>query len=377
MSQDNLYINLSLLNNDATNNEPIPCVINESFAPILKHQNEYNVSLEYFQLKQRLPLMICPIKEGNSADLNLTPFGICYTFNNVNYSSPIIYNPAVHNTANYINSLSLPKTPINNNGKQDKNNSYYNIYEVNDFLTLINTASEIAFNALKTANPAIPQIHPIEFIYDSNSNKISVIAQYSYREGVSAVDFFINVQLRNVIDSLQGIFNGYNNSDFRDFKLTFKHDSLFNTNGFEPVGTAIANPPSFIKNEAECKAVNLLTTIKGLLIKSNAMSVKNEYLPKLNIQNEIVPTNIGNFNPPSSAIITYHEFLYSDTSQRTENIYYLPSYEQYINLTGTGELTQLNISVDLVLRGGEVIPFQLTHGGEFAIKIKFSKKDDY
>jgi len=68
--------------------------------------------------------------------------------------------------------------------------------------------------------------------------------------------------------------------------------------------------------------------------------------------------------------------LVTDTGFYKPSITYEPSAEyRLISMTGNQPLTNIDISVFLKTRVGQLIPFRLNSGGTCTIKILFTKKD--
>lgn len=367
-NSNNIYFNLSLKNKSYNSSKDILCNINQKTGLIMENQSEYNVAIEYFSLKTRLPVMIMPILENNNPNINDSIFGVCYVYTTNNYPQRVIY--ASENSTDVFGSL--PSPPSKNNGKQDVSNSYYHIFQIDHFIKLVNSALLQSYNAFNTAHAGIHS-SPIKLFYDPNTNLISIVAEYSYRyQNTNRANVFINTKLRNYIDNFNGASVLIDDPNFRDFYFIFEHDTMMNKNGVSIPPTAISNPPTHIEIKQQNVCLNLLHNIKFLVIKSNSMSVKNEYLPPPYLLNNIDSSSANNIVHPLP-VLTFHELIYESNTSRTETLYYNPSFLKFINLIGTTYLDEVDLSVDLLTSNGETTPLFISSQGSFDIKLVFKK----
>ena len=134
-----LYLNLDVVNNSANNQTPL--VFSETRnIPFLTNSNNYFASVIRFclQTSNSLPVFIPDIKLGQS-DPNRTIYEITMTYVGENTTS-------VTRWINYSsNDTSLP-TPAPPLTTVDRSSTYYWVYNIVDFVDLINLALEATKN---------------------------------------------------------------------------------------------------------------------------------------------------------------------------------------------------------------------------------------
>jgi hypothetical protein len=371
---DNVYFNLSIKNEDASNYNPISCKVLQNMGQVLNKQSDYTVGLEFFSLRSRLPLAVMPIAEGNQANKDLTPYKITFVYGGNYYTKEVIWVPQI--TAGYLASISQPRPPSLNNGQQDLSGDYYYLYSIQYLLELINVAMAGAYALFNAAHAGVHANAP-KFHYDPASQLIRCVANYTYREGGGGAQVWLNTPLALILDGFNFAFNGHNNALGVDYRLRWVWDTFFNEGAVAPKGATIpafpANPPAFLETVQEFVNANSIANVSSISIHSSSLAVKPEFLPKPNNQNMIQRPSGDAFTVDRSPLLTFHEIIYDGQIKRAETIYYNPSFIKYINLLSDQPLQKIELSVDLLLRSGRRVPLLLSYDGEFNVKISFKK----
>ena len=340
---------------------------NKQTNQILPRQSDYEMAVSFWSLRGQIPIFVCPILGGNNAFINDTPFGVCFSFGTDDYPVRIIYSSdSVVNV--------LPRPPSQNNGIQDNSTTYYYIYTFQKFITLINSAITTSYNQFNAVHPGIHASAP-QFQYDSITGLISLVAERSYSQPGGAL-LNVNALLFNYIEGIRVNFNGYNKNNFKDFNFIF--DELpFNQLGFSVPPNTITNPPAFNKYSQEYDLRYLWCNIKSILITSNSISARGEYLPQTDNPNFI--NNVTNsFNPNTRSVISYYDIFLDSSGGNGANwrqyLYYEPKIYKWTDLMSDSPLNNINVEMFIQLNNGELLPLSIPADAVATVKLLFRKK---
>ena len=327
------------------------------------------MTVGFWSLRGQIPIFVCPILQGNNNLINDTPFGVCISFGTDDYPVRIIYSPDSIFPINQ-----LPRPPSQNNGVQDNSSTYYYIYTFQKFITLINSAITTSYNQFNAVHPGIHGSAPA-FQYDSITGLISLVAERSYSQAGGA-SLNLNALLFNYLEGIRVNFNGFNQNNFKDFNFIF--DELpFNQLGFSIPPNTVTNPPAYNKYTQEYDVRYLWCNIKSILITSNSISARGEYLPESANPNFI--NNVSNsFNPNTRSVISYYDIFLDSSGTNGANwrqyLYYDPKIYKWIDLTSDSPLNNINIEIFIQLNSGELLPLSIPSDSVATIKLLFRKK---
>jgi len=160
---NNVYINATIFN---STEQDIPCEYSTTFNDaIIEDSGEYYLTIVRFDIPNTLPI---------------------FEFKQDTYNVTLSYNG---------NDYNVPITMFN----VDPNNpASLNIYTFQQFIDMINTASDTAFTNLKTANPGAPPTEAPFMVFNHETDIFSLYTQQLYNPVVAGgptIDIFFNYDL--------------------------------------------------------------------------------------------------------------------------------------------------------------------------------------
>ena len=312
-SSDNqhIYYNLAIENafNGVDNGNTNDCVYEKQTANILTKQSDYELCVDSWQVRAKLPILICPIKEGALAsNINLTPYSVTYEFTTggvtTNYRTELIYLPDPKFTDP--TQGPLPKPPDQNNGIQDllTNHGYYWLTKYNTMVKMINTALTTSYNLFNAAHGGIHSA-PCHLQYNPQTGLFSIVSESSYATAANPAKVYFETQLYKYIDTIPALFHGFNQPFNKEFQIDFEVRSG-NSNAWvvgNPNCGIVPNPQTdpvdFIIIEQETDSRELWSNITQILVTSNSINVRDQYLPY-----RVKPQQINNKEFESSSNTT-------------------------------------------------------------------------
>lgn len=367
--KDYIYYDVSISNIYVEGKaQPILASYNESTPQLLHKQNDYQLQVYFWSLKGDLPIFIMPILEGTNPNINDTIFGICLTAGGIDFPQRMEYVSASFNPV-------LPKPPSENNGLQDnKTSNYYYVYTFENLIQMINTTFQNSYNAMNTAFPGLHNSAPW-FEYNESSGKFILYAEYSYSQP-GAAEVFVNAPfLQTITDSIEIIFYGYNNVNFKDAKYPM-FVKPHNQNGWAEPPNLLTNPPAFLKFAQEYNTMYTLSNIRTIIFTTNSIETRPEYLPS-NENGNVLEKIRNTFNPDSKNILSYYDIIYDTNSQSGANwrqyLYFAPSIEKWVDLTSSSSLNRINIEIYFQTVDGSIHPLFLPLNNSADIKLSFRK----
>ncbi|AFH75272.1 minor virion protein [Sputnik virophage 3] len=244
--------------------------------PIVHNPSEYFLSVVRFSIPtQNIPLTIPQIQPYPNTNVNNTIYSVSIGYNGT-YSS--------QNFVQFDPSLTSPNIPAPNAPTVTSPNvevtPYYYIYDYSTFLQMINTALENAFNEISAPVGADAPF----FFYDSNTEKISLIAQAAYydRTLTTPIEIYCNVNLFTFFDSIKHIGLGYNTPTGRDILFDVR---FLGNNYYQDPETAPSYPPEFIQMQQEYPTLSNWNAVKTIQLVSNLLPINKESIPSFRNSN--------------------------------------------------------------------------------------------
>ena len=373
--QEHIYYNIQINNIYRNTEAPIVAQVNDQTSTILSKQSDYECTVTFWSLRGQMPVFICPVAEGTNANINLTPFGVSYSFGGLDYPAQVVFVPET-----YLLSLPLPKAPNSNNGIQDlqTNPTYYYVWTFQDFLDMVNTALNTAYIAFNAVNPGVHN-SPVWFQYDSETGLISLIAEYSYANQAGA-DVFCNYLLLNYFEAIQVYFFCYDQVNFKDFRFIMDHD-FTNRNAYALPGATIPlppAPPAYIQMQQEYECRYTWANIRSILFTSSSIQTRDEFIPQINNPNAFSNNQTNNFNPNFLNILSYYDIIFDSSGTSGANwrqyLFYNPQIYRWLDLVSDDPLRSFNINIYLQLTNGQLVPLLLPVNNSVDIKLLFRKK---
>lgn len=371
---EKLYYDITITNLQTQTTPPPIAYFNESRNnPFVYTPEDYYMSIIRFTLDTpTLPIFI-PEIVPYQANRDLTIYNITLTWTNpalpnqtFSFVSPIIFSPQNLQAE-------LPNPPSqSSNGLQNNFTGYYDIYNYQYWIYLINQTFTSCFNQLNAlvtgAGLALPTANAPLLNFDTQNDIAILIADQAGYDTTSAdyIKIYFNPALYQLFSSFPVIVNNLTTPtlNIQIQTNTFGGSNIIQYPPVTPTYTAI-------QVFQEYSTIALWTPITSIVFTSNTLPIIPNQVsaPLLFIDGRIVTS--GN-NSNIAQVIT--DFV-SDTGIYKPNIVYNPQAEyRLIELLGNRPLTNIDISIFWKSRVGELIPFRLSSGSTATIKILFTKK---
>ena len=149
-----------------------------------------------------------------------------------------------------------------------------------------------------------------------------------------------------------------------------------------------------MEQETDCRY--LWSNIKDILIVSNTIQVRSEYMPNikfpqsLNQENVIANPNnfiggnsitgdINSFMLDQKSVISYIDYNYASPNETTQtsihrDIFYKPRYEKWVDLIGDAPLNNINLEVFFQTEDGFILPLSIPNKSSVNVKLQFRTK---
>lgn len=354
-TSDNIYYNVIISNpmvvdptNPYGNNNVIPAVYEENRTQaIITDPSKYEMTIVRFELPgANIPICILPraINILNPLDLNFTPLQFIMTYLGDPFVANLVYVPGFAG----LNPPPPPPQPV------PSQNPYYWIFSYQHMINMMNTTMTTAFNALKTIYPALPQTEAPYFIYNPETQLISMIVQ------------------KNYVGS--GILIGMN-SDMLRFLRGFYYDFGFITQPGNPSISYVSFNISDTKNNSydathyeikqEFVTLQYWNSFKNIVFITGTIPIQAEYIPELNGQGS------NNFRP----ILTDFEPILSEAGDARSTLQYYPQGPyRMVSLLSNTPLTKFDVRVFWQDQENNLYPIVLSPGMSLSIKFLFSRR---
>ena len=339
--------------------------------PILDKCSDYYASIVRFSIPlNTIPLLICPIipLQGNP---NLTPlvFGIFY--NGSTFSLPVIFMPSGPGPAPAQNQFTQVITP------------YYYIYYYEQFINMVNYILSVLW-ILSGLSVLFDNLNAPYYYYDPITTLVNLVLPacfFKLTAPAAAIPilFYSESSIR-YFDAFPTFFNGYNQPNGRDFDLNVA--SLTNVNNYafhgspgNPFDPTITNPPTYYQIPQDYPTIFYWSSIRSLLITTNNIPIKNEFIPTLSTSSS---NNSNNSVASSFPIIT--DFIPNLTAPGESRAiaYYFPlSQYKLVDMTSDNPLQKIDLHFYWQDTSNNLYPLQISLFQEINVKLGFFKKSLY
>lgn len=363
---DKIYYDMVISNLNNTSGTPPVAYYNETrSSPLVYDPFKYDLIVSRWQLDTNyLPIFIPYIQTG-SDDVNKTIYSITLEYNN------FIGEPAYINFIPQNKAVAIPKPPSQTPSKlQDNSTGYYDIYNYQYWIYLINLCFQQAFINLSSIT-SLPTTYAPVMTFDTTTNIAIINCDVDgYDLNLNGIKIYFNQALGQLFSSFPFIVNSFTDIYNRNFLIQTNVFNNSNIIEFPPTN------PDFnaFQIYQEFSTISSWNPIVSICLASNTLPIipNNEGLPSL-IVNGVNQQTSGNNNIQSQII----------TDFCTDGIYkpivtYIPSAEfRRIDLIGDKPISNIDISVFYKNRLGQLIPVLLPAGCSVTIKLLFEKKDEY
>ena len=367
---------------------------------ILQRQSDYEMAVQSYGIRAKLPIFVAPIVQGTNTDIDLMPYSVCYSYTDpftpgavrqdfkvdLIWYSDSIYNPG---TPGFVGPL--PRSPADNNGIQDFTTSpnYYYCNNYQAFIDIVNTALRTAWTNFNAVWPGV-HTEPIWVQYDARTGLFSFVGELSMAIGAGAFGLnkawvSMNSLLFKYFDGVYSIFNGYDTVNNRDYDIVFtqkKGGSNAWSLGNHYAGSVpnvTTNPPAYVIMEQETDLRYLWNNIKQIIITTDSINVRTEFMPFIEFPQQINKAISNTFNQPRKSIISYEDYNGAGGESWRPGVhrdtYYEPRFYKWIDLVSDNVLNNIQLEIFFQIEEGHTFNLNIPRNGVCNVKLIFRKKN--
>jgi hypothetical protein len=361
-SPDVFYVDVQVSNiNNGEQSTTVPAKYNQTRTiPWLYKPDEYYGAITQFTLNNTDTPFIDVIIQPNQGFVNLTIYQIALSYQGVNISQDVIYEPQ--------NKLIPTPAPPNAfpDGLQDNNKGYYSIFSYSYFCYLVNTAFEVAYVILQASTTGLPSNAQPVLKYNSETKLFYITANYNlYYQNPNGVTPYVGIYLNSPLNHLYSFFT---NSKVKLDGIPYHLLLINNTNA------NIDTTNNTITMTQELSSIGLWSQISSIVITSQTIPLMRSqtFTPALYYEGIVEPSL--NNSQTQSILIEYS----TEDSIYSRNIVYNPS-AQYRIFELTTDCPLYNLDFQFYYRStfGYMEPINLNSGSSASLKIGFFKKSKF
>lgn len=307
-----------------------------------------------------VPLIIIYIQEGTAqTNPNLTLFSFCFRYLGSDYFANVIYVPP--------NNEPTPIAPSQNGGFQQVG-PYYFIYNYQILVDMLNTTITTAFNAMNAVHSGTLGPQGITAAPYFTYNPVTELFTLNYQAGYNGftVEFYMNYELSNYLETFKTISYGANNTNGKDYRFVFSNDN--NTN---EISTGIFG--NFQSFQATPRYLNCLNQV---LITSRSLYTAGVLEDGRFTTNQIfqAPDSFS----PEPVILSLDPILEVAKDSSSRLIYNPSKYTLFdLNAAGIDDLNRLEFAVAFKDYKGHIYPVCLKNSTSATITFGFFTKPLY
>lgn len=379
-NKDHIYYNIKI-HNDGIDDTNIPIYFNENRGQhLVEKASDYYVSIIRFSLEStNLPvLMMRPdtslITNPNKNRLQLV-YKMSFSADNFNTRTQIktrnvIFIPPIDNTNN---------TTLEFN-EELKYNSFYYLYNIQQFIRMLNKTSEDLLNDLKTSFTGISGLPPI-FTFEPSSGIISIkyhpITNTTLPEGQQSFTPTI-VLNHSLYSALSGFSFNYDANYADEYKLlpdNIKRNPDYRQAGEGDLGVVIGEDYPYIISQ-DYPSISILNPISSIAFSTSRLPIQptQEAKPLIIGGTSLFGINNGennDFSPIINDFSIYNENGYA----YKPSVYYTPGSEYKLNdLFGSNPIQHVDILCDWIDIYGRKHQMFLESQNSAEIQLLFRKK---
>lgn len=367
---DITYYDITISNPKNNNNPKLANFFVNFTKPLINKANDYKLLVQKFNIDTSyLPAAICEIKNPQSLKTENweTIYNVYMRYNNIVYSKNVIFN-----TRNKPNHPPIPLKKENDLYYYDNKDPYFFIGDASYFIRKINQALEECLNVI----PNKPTSNPPFFIFDSNSQLLSLYSESQYYNTFNQnhIEVFFNVSLVNfVCEGFAGYFQypgSIQNINETVFQITIQN---------KKINIQTINNIDYIVVTQDFSATSSFSQVNSIVLISDTLPVKKEYFP-MNNNNCLLFSDKQDFtmydNLLSLPIICiFHPISNKLGDMQTKIIYSNQNINNsdLISLTNNEEINKLHIKICFTDCYNNIYPLYLLPGKQLSIRLAFIK----
>jgi len=336
---DHVYYNC-LYNNNT--NELRPAIFSETrTSPFIMNPSLYHLAIIRFTIPTfSIPLFLWKTVNNDK----ITPDNNYYAFT-------FRYNAVQHTEfVQYINW---------------SNNQPPGVYSILNLLVMLNTCLNNAFIFMTANAPGFSALvtTPPYFTYDNSNFTINLCAEVGYlcnSDSPTGIKIYTNYVTHLMFESVPHI---RTSSLFNQYKILMVIDKTGNNNITSncPIGSYPAIPAYEMRSEFN--TLQNLSSLKSILITSNTIRTKEEYI-----------TTVNSLNTDASALIVTDFEPNKDESAR-QWMQYDPQIYRYVDLKSNDLMRSVDLNIYWTDNNGNVYPLYIGPSMYFSVKLLFTLKN--
>ena len=375
---DKIYYDIQISNiDDIDTLPPVLNFIETRNNPFLYESDKYYMSIIRFSLETpNLPVFIPTIQPSPNTDINLTIYSVTLQWINPLDTSQIFTSQQFITYVPQSNIATLPPNPTQtDNGLQYNTTGYYNIYNYQYFIYLINNAFTLAYQQLLTqvtsAELNLPSSYSPILSWDTSNNTAILncdVTGYS-TTSTNYIKIFFNTSLAQLFSSFPVRITSA--SSYLGLNTQIITDSYNNSN-------IIQYPPynptyDAIQVFQEFSTISLWSPVTSIVFTSNTLPIVSNQVSTPIIYNNGNQLGSNGNNALISQVIT--DFISNEGTYKPNLVYEPSAQYRYIELLSNRPLNTFDLQVYWKDRQGVLIPFYLSSGCTATIKVLFTKKN--
>lgn len=375
---DKIYYDIQISNiDDIDTLPPVLNFIETRNNPFLYESDKYYMSIIRFSLETpNLPVFIPTIQPSPNTDINSTIYSVTLQWTNPLNTSQIFTSQQFITYVPQSNIATLPPNPTQtDNGLQYNTTGYYNIYNYQYFIYLINNAFTLAYQQLLTqvtnADLVLPSTYSPILSWDTSNNTAILncdVLGYS-TTSTNYIKIFFNTALAQLFSSFPVRITSA--SSYLGLNTQIITDSYNNSN-------IIQYPPynptyDAIQVFQEFSTISLWSPVTSIVFTSNTLPIVSNQVSTPIIYNNGNQLGSNGNNALISQVIT--DFISNEGTYKPNLVYEPSAQYRYIELLSNRPLNTFDLQVYWKDRQGILIPFYLSSGCTATIKVLFTKKN--
>lgn len=377
---DKIYYDIQITNiDDIDTLPPVLSFIETRNNPFLYESDKYYMSIIRFSLETpNLPVFIPTIQPSPNTDINSTIYSVTLQWTNPLNTSQIFTSQQFITYVPQSNIATLPPNPTQtDNGLQYNTTGYYNIYNYQYFIYLINNAFTLAYQQLLTqvtsAELNLPSSYSPILSWDTSNNTAILncdVLGYS-TTSPNYIKIFFNTALAQLFSSFPVRITSA--SSYLGLNTQIITDSYNNSN-------IIQYPPynptyDAIQVFQEFSTISLWSPVTSIVFTSNTLPIVSNQVSTPIIYNNGNQLGSNGNNALISQVIT--DFISNEGTYKPNLVYEPSAQYRYIELLSNRPLNTFDLQVYWKDRQGVLIPFYLSSGCTATIKVLFTKKNSF
>lgn len=333
-SDNNKYLTVSIAPTERTLAFPMQYTANISY-PLIENLSEYVVAVDSASIPaDNLPLWIPLIRPFPNLNNNLTIYSFTLRYNGISSDETfMIFIPQNPNK---------PFIPLSNTQlTADYDSTYFQIFTVDYFISMLNNTITDAFNDLASKVALPPGAVAPFFSFYTDTDKFGINAQRNYYDIINTpipIEVYANYEMFALTDKLGFIYYGDSNiptpTDFQ-YYITSQRINILVPNDTLPPYTS---DDYYIYMEQAQSSIANLSPIKSLVITSSSLPIQSDFTPrKIGSNSSLIGEEV--------ILCEFEPILRFPQENIGNNVLYRPQYRRYKNMLSQLALQRVDISI--------------------------------